>query len=144
MWNILTVCVAYNTWYKMYKWIWIHYCRGKSYIQKEDFSATNWTWIKEETSQLLHFEDRFVWCWNFDTTESRSEINWMFLNVVPETDGEDLLDRTCEKSNKWYIDARGGKECLTYSNNKGKWNGHILCLNCLLKHVTEGKVEGRI
>jgi hypothetical protein len=26
----------------------------------------------------------------------------------------------------------------------GNWIGHILCRNCLLKHVTEGKVEGNI
>jgi hypothetical protein len=23
------------------------------------------------------------------------------------------------------------------------WIGHILCRNCLLKHVIEGKIEGR-
>jgi len=27
---------------------------------------------------------------------------------------------------------------------KGKWIGHILRRNCLIKHVTEGKLEGRI
>jgi hypothetical protein len=24
------------------------------------------------------------------------------------------------------------------------WIGHILCRNCLLKHVIEGKVEGKV
>jgi hypothetical protein len=27
---------------------------------------------------------------------------------------------------------------------KNNWIGHILCRNCLLKHVTEGKKEGRL
>jgi hypothetical protein len=27
---------------------------------------------------------------------------------------------------------------------KDNWIGHILCTNCLLKHVIEGKVEGKI
>jgi hypothetical protein len=27
---------------------------------------------------------------------------------------------------------------------KANWIGHILCRNCLLKHVIEGKLEGRI
>jgi len=31
-------------------------------------------------------------------------------------------------------------------NNRGKanWIGHILCRNCLLKHVIEEKIMGRI
>jgi len=34
---------------------------------------------------------------------------------------------------------------LTYNKRrKVNWIGHILCRNCLLIHVTEGKVEGRI
>jgi hypothetical protein len=32
----------------------------------------------------------------------------------------------------------------TVNRRKANWIGHILCRNCLLKHVIEGKVEGRI
>jgi hypothetical protein len=32
----------------------------------------------------------------------------------------------------------------TIKRRKAKWIGHILCRNCLLKHVIEGKLEGRI
>jgi hypothetical protein len=28
--------------------------------------------------------------------------------------------------------------------SKGKWIGHIILRNCLIKHVTEGKIEERI
>jgi hypothetical protein len=31
----------------------------------------------------------------------------------------------------------------TINKRKANWIGHILCRNCLLKHVTEGKTEGR-
>jgi hypothetical protein len=30
------------------------------------------------------------------------------------------------------------------SKRKANWIGHILCRNCLLRHVIEGKIKGRI
>jgi len=32
----------------------------------------------------------------------------------------------------------------TIKGMKATWIGHILYMNCLLKHITEGKTEGRI
>jgi hypothetical protein len=32
----------------------------------------------------------------------------------------------------------------TIKRMKANWIGHMWCRNCLLKHVTEGKIEGRI
>jgi len=32
----------------------------------------------------------------------------------------------------------------TVNRRKANWIGHILCRNCLLEHVIEGKVEGRM
>ena len=32
----------------------------------------------------------------------------------------------------------------TIKRRKANWIGHILRRNCLLKHVTEGKIENRI
>jgi hypothetical protein len=48
-------------------------------------------------SELLHYEKRFVWCWNLDTSKSRSKIPGKFRNAVLESGGEDQLDRSCEK-----------------------------------------------
>jgi hypothetical protein len=31
----------------------------------------------------------------------------------------------------------------TIRTRKANWIGHILCRNCLLKHVLEGKIDGR-
>jgi len=33
---------------------------------------------------------------------------------------------------------------MTLKRRKVNWIGHILLRNCLLKHVIEGKIEGRI
>jgi len=52
--------------------------------------------LKEDPIKVLHLEHRFVWCWNLDTSESRSEIFWKFRNVVLEK-VRDQLDRSCEK-----------------------------------------------
>jgi hypothetical protein len=41
--------------------------------------------------------------------------------------------------------SQGGQNILqTVTGRKAKWTGHILNRNCLLKHVNEGKIEGRI
>ena len=53
--------------------------------------------FREETTNVLHLEHSFVRCWNLDISESRSEIPDKFVKVVPEKDGEDQLDRSCEK-----------------------------------------------
>jgi hypothetical protein len=34
--------------------------------------------FKEETNKMLHLEHSFVWCWNLNTSESRSEIRRNF------------------------------------------------------------------
>jgi len=46
---------------------------------------------------MLHLESRFVWCWNLDTSEIRSDIIGEFWNVVLEKDGEDHLDGSRKK-----------------------------------------------
>jgi hypothetical protein len=40
--------------------------------------------------------------------------------------------------------SQGGEEYPTNNKQKANWIGHILCMNCFLKHVIEGKTEGRI
>ena len=39
----------------------------------------------------------FVWRWNLGASGSRSEIPGKFWNVVVKKDGEDQMDRSCEK-----------------------------------------------
>jgi hypothetical protein len=53
--------------------------------------------FEEETSEMLHLERGFVWCWNLDASGSGSETPGKFWNMVLEKDGEDQLDRSCEK-----------------------------------------------
>jgi hypothetical protein len=47
---------------------------------------------------------------------------------------EEVLHRVKEERNNVH----------TIKRTKANWIGHILRRNCLLKHVIEGKVEGRI
>jgi hypothetical protein len=37
-----------------------------------------------------------------------------------------------------------GEEYPTNNKQKANWIGYSLCMNCFLKHVTEGKTEGRV
>jgi hypothetical protein len=64
--------------------------------------------------------------------------------VVLEKDGDDQLDRSCEKRS---ILERAKKEkniLHAIHWRKTKWICHILRRNCVLKHVIEVKIEGKI
>jgi hypothetical protein len=39
---------------------------------------------------------------------------------------------------------RRKENCKRINRRKAKWVGHILRRNCVLKHVIEGKIDGRI
>jgi hypothetical protein len=57
---------------------------------------------KEGTNKVLHLEHSFLWRWNLDNLESRSETPGKFWNVVLEKDGEEQLGGTCTKLNtRW-------------------------------------------
>jgi len=65
--------------------------------------------------------------------------------VVLEKDGEDQLDRLCVRNEEVLRTVKEERNILrTVKRRKANWIGHILCTNSLLKHVTEGKREGRI
>ena len=61
----------------------------------------------EETSEVLHLEYSFVWCWNWEGSGWRSETPGKFWNLELEKDGEDQLHWLCEK---WTI--------ITYSQGQ--------------------------
>jgi hypothetical protein len=44
---------------------------------------------------------------------------------------------------KYYIDSKRN-ETSYIKRRKANWTGHVFRRNCLLKHVIEGKLEGRI
>jgi len=62
-----------------------------------------------ELNEMLHLENSFVWYQNLDTSESRSEVFWKFLDVMLVKDEEDHLDRSCEKRRS-FAWSQGGKE----------------------------------
>jgi len=53
--------------------------------------------FRKATSEVLHLEHSFISYWNLDTSGNRSFLPEKFWNVVLEKDGEDQLDRSCEK-----------------------------------------------
>jgi hypothetical protein len=60
--------------------------------------------------------------------------------MVLEKDGEEQLDRSCEIRS---ITSSQEERNILHSveRRKANWIGHILRRNCLLKHVTEGKIK---
>ena len=84
------------------------------------YDAKTWTHWKADQKYLESFE---MWYWK---------------------EGEDQLDRSCEK---WIniTNSRGGNKHPTYNTTKeANWIGHILCMNCLLKQVNEGGISEKL
>jgi hypothetical protein len=83
--------------------------------------AENWTLRKVDQKYLESFE---MWCWR-----RMEKISWTDC-----VSNEEVLHRVKEETNIVH----------TIKRRKANWIGHILRRNCLLKHVIEGKLEGRI
>jgi hypothetical protein len=64
--------------------------------------------------------------------------------VVLEKNGEDILDRLCERCDVLHRVKEERNVLHTAKRRKADWIGHTLRRNCLLKHVPEGKLDGRI
>ena len=62
-----------------------------------------------------------------------------FQDVVLERDGEEHLDRSCEKWRR--IKKCEARILRKIKRRKDIWIGHILRRNCLIKHVIEGMIE---
>jgi len=70
---------------------------------------------------------------------------FLFWSVVLKKDGEDQLDRSCEKQKKYYLRVKEQRNILhEISKGKANWIGHILRRNCLLQRFIEGKIKGGI
>jgi hypothetical protein len=64
--------------------------------------------------------------------------------VVPDKQGEDHLERSCEKQKELYRIKDVRNIIQTIKRKKENWIGHMVGRNRLLKHGTERKIEGRI
>jgi len=74
-----------------------------------------------------------------DTSESRSKIPSKFLNVMLE---KDQLDWSWKNEEVLQRVNRNLLHMIT--QRKANWINHILCRDCLQKHVIEGKIEGTV
>jgi hypothetical protein len=80
-----------------------------------------WTLCKVNQKYLERFE---MWCWR-----RMEKISW-----TDRVRNEEVLHTVKEERNI----------LPEIKRRKANWIGHILRRNCLLKHVIEGKLEGRI
>jgi ribosomal 50S subunit-associated protein YjgA (DUF615 family) len=64
--------------------------------------------------------------------------------VVLEKNGEDQLDRSVRNEEVLHRVKEERNIVHKVKRRKANWIGHILRRNCLLKHVIEGELEGRI
>jgi hypothetical protein len=79
-----------------------------------------------------------------DTSESRSEITgnfemwcWRRMEKISWTE--------CLRNGEVLHEVKEERNIVhTIKRREANWIGHILRRNCLLKHVIEGKIEGRI
>jgi hypothetical protein len=86
----------------------------------------------------------FISCWNLDNSESRSVIPGKFENVMLEEDGEVQFNWLCTNEEVLHRVKVESNILHTIKGRKANWIGCILPRNCLLKHVTEGKIQGGI
>jgi hypothetical protein len=85
------------------------------------YGAKTLTLRKVDQKYLESFE---MWCWR-----RMEKVSW-----TDHVRNEEVLHRVMEERNILH----------TMKIRKANWIGHILRRNCLLKHVSEGKLEGRI
>jgi hypothetical protein len=81
------------------------------------------TWALQKVDQK-YMESFEMWCWR-----RMKMISW-----TDRVRNEEVLHRVKEERNILH----------TVKRRKANYICHILCRNCLLKHVNEGKLEGRI
>jgi hypothetical protein len=94
----------------------------KCYIWSIAFcGAETWTLRKVDQKYLESFE---MWCWR-----RMKNISW-----TDHVRNEEVLHRVKKERNILH----------TIKGRKANWIGHILCRNCLLKHMIKGKLEGMI
>jgi hypothetical protein len=91
---------------------------AKCYISCTDlYGAETWTLYKVDPKYLESFG---MWCWR-----RMEKISW-----TDSVRNEEVL-------------RREGEEYTVYNRKeKANWMGYMLCRNCLLKHIIEGKMEG--
>ena len=85
------------------------------------YGAETWTFRATDQKHLESFE---LWCWR-----RMEKIIW-----TDHVINEEVLLRVNEQRNILHEIIKG----------KVNWIGHILCRNCLLKQVIEGKIKGQI
>jgi hypothetical protein len=67
----------------------------------------------------------------------------LLIKNVNRGAGEDQLDRSVKNAEALYRIKEERNILHTIKLRKTNWIGHLLRRNCLLKHVIEGKIDGK-
>jgi hypothetical protein len=115
-----------------------HSTRRRIFHQRSGITFT------EESSEMLHLEHSFVWCWYLDTSKVDQKHLESFkmwcskrlekISWTVRVRNENVLRRVKELKNILHIITR----------SRSNWIGYILRKNRLIKHIIEGKIEGGI
>jgi len=71
-------------------------------------------------------------------------MRWKFWNVVLGVGRRASVGPIVWKMKRCYVESRRkGTSYTPYKERMPNWSGHISRRNCLLKHVIDGKIEGR-
>jgi hypothetical protein len=90
-------------------------------LERSFCSVEHWTlWEKDQYC----LEGFALWCWRRMENISRTD----------RERNEEVINGMKEERNI----------LQTMKRRKGDCNGHILCRNCLINHVIEGKIDGRL
>jgi hypothetical protein len=77
---------------------------AKAAFNKKNVHLQIWLKFKEETTKVIYLEHSFVWCWNLDTSASRSEkLEIFYIWCCRSMEKKSL---TIHVKNEVYIESR--------------------------------------
>jgi len=114
-----------NKRWKMYTWNQIEGFHGKYSVQQDEDASHQHVGLisKEKTNKMLYLEHCFIWRWQLDTSEIRSETPVKFFNVF------EWWRRSVEQvlwEIKYYIKL-SRKEISYVQYKKGRLTGLVTC-----------------
>jgi len=99
---------------------------------------------KKDTSRMVQWEYNNVRWWNLDPLESTFRNIFEVLKCDTIEEWRRSVGLPCEKWRSVTQSQTWEEYPNTRKRRKANWIGHILCWNCLLEPVIEGKVGGRM
>jgi hypothetical protein len=94
--------------------------------------------------EVLHLEHTIVWCWKVDTWQTGTEIPRKFEMRCRRMVEKIIWTDRVRKVEVLHRVTQARVIIHAMKRRKSNWSDHILRRNCLLKHISKGKVEREI